>query len=228
MPATIQQVTTRIAKEGGADAERLAAFAERLFAKADEAFLEQFDADALYAMARDGLAFVERLGDSPMIVEARNPTYRADGWEAPFTILRLALTDRPFIVDSVRNELRRQGVELVHLLHPIYSMRRDADGRVEAIVAFELFVVEREDDPARLDRLTDAVRRVLGDVILATDDYQAIRARPSRRAPTCRSCGSAAPRGATASAPKRSRSTRRSWRGCSTSTSSSSGTASTT
>jgi len=189
MPATIQQVTTRIAKEGGADAERLAAFAERLFAKADEAFLEQFDADALYAMARDGLAFVERLGDSPMIVEARNPTYRADGWEAPFTILRLALTDRPFIVDSVRNELRRQGVELVHLLHPIYSMRRDADGRVEAIVtpggavvegservAFELFVVEREDDPARLDRLTDAVRRVLGDVILATDDYQAIRA----------------------------------------------------
>ena len=190
MPATIQQVTNRIAKEGGPDAERLAVFAERLFAKADEGFFDQFDVDALYAMARDGLAFVERLGDEAMIVEARNPSYRADGWEAPFTVLRLAMHDQPFIVDSVRNELRRQGIELVHLLHPIYSLRRDAAGRVEAItasgaasvegserIAFELFVIQREDDPERLERLAAAVRRVLGDVRLATGDYQAMRER---------------------------------------------------
>ncbi len=189
MPATIPQVTTRIARTGGEDAERLAAFAERLYAKADEAFLEQFDADALVAMAKDGLAFLDGLGDAPLRVEVRNPSYRADGWEAPYSLVRLALSDRPFIVDSVANELRRQGAELIHLLHPMYTVQRDEAGRIEAIagpgaplsdgaerLSFELFFVAREDDPERLAQLGAAVERVLADVIVATDDYEAMRA----------------------------------------------------
>jgi glutamate dehydrogenase len=190
MPATIPQVTSRIAREGGEDAERLAAFTERLFAKADEAFFDQFDADTLAAMARVGLAFLDGLGDAPYRVEAGNPSFRADGWEVPYTVLRLALPDRPFIVDSVRNELRRRGFELVHLLHPMYAVRRGANGRIETFVeptaplgdgierlSFELFFVERQDDAARLDELRGAIERVLEDVILATDDYLAMRAR---------------------------------------------------
>jgi len=190
MPATIQQVTSRIARDGGADAERLAAFAAKLYAKADEAFLELFDADALRAVARGALARLERLGDQPMVVEASNPSYRADGYEAPYSVLHVVLPDRPFIVDSVRNELRRQGVELIHLLHPIYSLQRGDDGRIASIagpgvslgddaerIAVELFFIERDDDAERLERLAASVRRVLDDVRLATDDYPALRAR---------------------------------------------------
>lgn len=188
MPATIAQVNTRIAREGGEDAERLAAFAGRLFAKADDAFLEQFDVDALRAIAKGGLGFLDGLGDAPYRVDVRNPRYRVDGWEAPFTLVRLALRDRPFIVDSVRHELRRQGFELAHLLHPVYVVRRGADGRIEAIaergaargegterLAFEVFLIQREDDPARLERLVRAIERVLEDVIAATDDFHAMR-----------------------------------------------------
>ncbi len=190
MPATLPQVTTRIARRGGEDAERLAAFARRLFDKADEGLLEHFEADALVAMARDGLAFLDELGDAATRVEAVNPSREADGWESPYTVLRLALTDRPFIVDSVRNELRRQGLELVHLLHPIYTVQRDETGRVTAIatrgsplgdgaerLSFEYYFIEREDDPARLERLCAGIERVLHDVIAATDDYEPMRER---------------------------------------------------
>jgi glutamate dehydrogenase len=190
MPATVPEVATHIARTGGDDVERLAAFAQRLFAKADESFLEQFDPETLAAMARDSLAFLDGLGDAATRVEAFNPDRDVHGWESPFTVLRLALTDRPFIVDSVRGELRRQGIELVHLLHPIFTVRRGQGGRIEAIaepaapldgdaerLSVELFFVEHEDDQGRLQHLAAAVERVLHDVILATDDYRAMRER---------------------------------------------------
>ena len=190
MPATVPQVATRIARTGGEDAERLTVFAQRLFAKADETFLDQFDPDSLAAMAQDSLTFLDGLGAAATRVEAFNPTLHQHGWESPYTVLRLALGDRPFIVDSVRNELRRQELELVHLLHPIFTVRRDEDGRVEAIaekgapleegaerLSLELFFVAPIGDPERLERLAAAVDRVLHDVVLATDDYQAMRER---------------------------------------------------
>ena len=190
MPATISQVNTHINRESGERVEVLAAFSGKLFGKADEAFFEQFDAETLVAMAKGGLDFVDGLGDAPYRVEVRSPSYRVDGWEAPFTLVRLTLPDRPFIVDSVLNELRRQGVELVHMLHPIFTVKRDEGGRVAEVaepgaslgngaerLSFELFVIEREDDAERLQRLTASIERVLEDVILATDDYELMRER---------------------------------------------------
>lgn len=224
MAATQQQVDARVRKAGGADVVRLAPFAEQLFRKADDAFLESFDADALYAMAKDGLAFLDALGAAAdaVRVDVVNPTFAADGWETGRTVLRLALRDRPFIVDSVRAELRRQGFAVHHVLHPVLAVVRDDAGRVVEVAergraaatparsgsapargakparsatptrsvgattpaaadahaeAFELWFVDREEDAARLERLRAGIAAVLGDVVLATDDYTAMRVR---------------------------------------------------
>jgi glutamate dehydrogenase len=191
MPATLPQVKVRIDRAPAAEARLLAPFTEALFSKVDEAFLEQFDAEALYAMAKEGLAFLDGLGNESCRVEVLNPSYRADGWEAPFTVVRLALRDRPFIVDSVQNELRRQGFDTLHLLHPIYAVARDGDGRITSLgwrdtggerEAFEMYFVEHEPQAARRDALRIALERVLRDVILATDDYAAMRDAATRAA----------------------------------------------
>ena len=133
MPATLEQVRKRIERAGGADGAVLTRFADILYDKADDAFLEEFDPDSLYAMAVDGVRFLEGgLEDGPR-VQVFNPRFEADGWEAPYTVIRLLLADRPFIVDSVRAELGRHQVEVFHLLHPIVTPVRDAGGAVTAL-----------------------------------------------------------------------------------------------
>jgi glutamate dehydrogenase len=186
MPATLEQVRKRIERSGGEEGALLTRFAEILFDKADDAFLEEFDSDSLFAMAVDGLRFLEGgLQDGPH-VQVVNPRFEADGWDAPYTVIRLLLHDRPFIVDSVRAELARHEVELFHVLHPIVSPVRDASGAVVDLnvksgrdqrEAFEMYFVERIEEDDRRAELAAAVARVLQDVLMATGDYQALRQR---------------------------------------------------
>ncbi len=158
-------------------------FVSALFDKAEDDLAAQFDGRTLYAMAMDGLAFLRELkGDYK--VEVFDPTLEANGWEAPYTVVRLAMTDRPFIVDSVQAEISRQGIDLAHQLHPILEVVRDEDGLLLDVdgpgegraEAFELFFVERLDDETKV-RLKRRLRLVLGDVHHATRDYQTMRQR---------------------------------------------------
>ena len=192
MAATLPQVEARIRRRAGHEAERLVPFAQQLFAKADEAFLDAFGADELAAMALSSMAWFDEAGrhDGYVAVEAWNPTAEADGWASPHTVVRLALGDRPFIVESVRAELRRQGFAVAHVLHPTYQVVRGGDGRITAIApargapldgarieSFELWLVDHEDDDQRLRRVGDEVERVLRDVVQATDDFGAMVAK---------------------------------------------------
>ncbi len=201
MPSTLQQVLVRLERSEHERAAELKTFAKGLLGKSDPAFFDEFDDETLYAMTLDAFGwFEERDLDAPdppvaaerdvpgVAVEVFDPSYPADGWEAPYTVLRLALEDRPFIVDSVRAELRRHGFVLGHLLHPIYSVRRGDDGAIEAISeqrdgtagghreAFEMYFVERL-SPDEREALAADVERVLGDVLLATGDYDRLRAK---------------------------------------------------
>jgi len=184
MTATVDLVRQHIDRADGAvDAELLERFVTALFDKAEEGFAAQFDGAQLYAMAVDGLAFFSEL-DGVFKVEVLNPTAAANGWEAPFTVVRLVMTDRPFIVDSVQAEVARQGLELAYKLHPILDVVRDGAGRLVDVdgeaagrpEAFEMFFVERVEGEA-LQRLQERLEVVLDDVYRATRDYEPMKAR---------------------------------------------------
>src|SRR5690554_6020387 len=184
MTATVDLVRQHIDRADGAvDAELLERFVTALFDKAEEGFAAQFDGARLYAMAVDGLAFFSEL-DGVFKVEVLNPTAAANGWEAPFTVVRLVMTDRPFIVDSVQAEIARQGLELAYKLHPILDVVRDERGRLVDVdgdvagraEAFEMFFVERVEGES-LTRLRQRLEAVLEDVYRATRDYQEMRKR---------------------------------------------------
>ena len=135
MAATLSQVEARIRHRGGHEVAHLVPFAQQLFAKADEAFLDAFDADELVAMASSGLAWFDEAGqqDPYLAVEAWNPTPKIDGWASPHTVLRLALVDCPFIVESVRAEFRAQGFAVTHVLHPTFQVVRDGERRITEV-----------------------------------------------------------------------------------------------
>src|SRR5690606_41339326 len=112
-------------------------------------------------VAEDGVGDLSELGGLYM-VEVLNQTAAANGWAAPFTVVRLVMTDRPFIVDSVQAEVARQGLELAYKLHPILDVVRDGAGRLVDVdgeaagrpEAFEMFFVERVEGEA-LQRLQE-------------------------------------------------------------------------
>ncbi|HSN22061.1 MAG TPA: NAD-glutamate dehydrogenase, partial [Usitatibacter sp.] len=115
-----------------------------------------------------------------------NPSGGEHGWSSPHTVIEMVNDDMPFLVDSVTMEVNRQGYTLHLLNHPLFSTRRDAAGRLlafgapgseerqESLIHVE---VDREIDAGRLEALGAGLLSVLGDVRVAWEDWDAMRAR---------------------------------------------------
>ena len=117
--------------------------------------------------------------------------------------------DMPFLIDSVTEELRRHGLAVRNVMHPVIGVERDGNGRLAAVVpargalhreSVMHFEVDRRMPEAELEQLTSDVIRVIGDVALSVRDFHAMadrvgqddRVRPGRRPPATR--GTRSPR----------------------------------
>jgi glutamate dehydrogenase len=122
-------------------------------------------------------------------VNVYNPDFEQNGWQSPHTVIEIISDDMPFIVDSVTMELGRQGYGIDLVIHPVVRVRRDDQGRLtevlgpgapadgaiaESVIHAE---VVRERDKAELQRLRENLDRVLDEVRLAVEDWQAMRAK---------------------------------------------------
>ena len=154
----------------------------QVFAKASPGFLEDHDPESLAAILIGALKLVHRKDPDEIRVRATNPRYDTDGWESSRTALEISMSDRPFIVDSISHELKRQGLDLQYLVHPIIKVQRESDGTLIKELnpdkgvpeVYELFLIERVPDD-QLEALEERVRSVLCEVKAATDDYQPMR-----------------------------------------------------
>ena len=129
MPATLNQLQQFVKysrRSRTSLSERLVGL---LFERAAPGLLEHFSPDGLSRLGEQALGF---LGDPAEVkVRVYNPAKETHGWAVPFTVLELSLPDRPFIVDSVRAEVKRRGLEVVHSLHPIVNVVRDGGNVTE-------------------------------------------------------------------------------------------------
>ena len=96
--------------------------------------------------------------------------------------MRLAVVndDMPFLVDSIAGALAERGIDIHRLLHPVLTVRRDADGAIAAILPPGTSGERRESmiymELARVDArarrtLEDELRQVLADVRAAVEDW---------------------------------------------------------
>jgi glutamate dehydrogenase len=105
----------------------LAAFAERLYARAAAEDLTAYDAAFLLSEAESAL---DRLG------ERRPGAPRVsilDAPEAGETVIEIVNDDMPFLVDSTMAEIGDTGCDVRLLLHPTFSVARDGDGRLVSL-----------------------------------------------------------------------------------------------
>ena len=155
-------------------------FTELLLSKAPTDFLNQRSSDALARMAFGAFQFLQRSDPNRVDVEVFNPDVDNEGWYGPVTVLRTNISERPFVVDTLREFLHSQDAAIEHIVYPVIHVERDEEGQVvrvrpsqdgetrESLIHCE---IARVTDPEHLDFLRNETVRRLQDVVRATDDF---------------------------------------------------------
>ncbi len=180
-----EAVSREIERLAGEDAAPLALrFAELFLSKAPPGFLSERSAAPLARMILANFRFFQEARPDRVDVEVVNPDVDTEGWFAPVTVVRTNLSERSFIVDTIREFLHAEGLSLGVSIYPVLQVLRDEDGEIrglrpsreggarESLVYCE---ITRVTDPARLAYLRTELTQRLGDVTRVTDDFDAMR-----------------------------------------------------
>ena len=68
-------------------------------------------------------------------VSVTNPNDVGEGWDAPVTVVRTNVSERPFIIDSIREYLSLKGLSVERMVYPILDVERNAQGEMTAVHA---------------------------------------------------------------------------------------------
>ncbi len=110
------------------------------------------------------------------------------------SVLEIVNDDMPFLVDSVMAELAERGVDVRLVVHPVFAVARDPEGRLTDFKSADLkgpapqstpapgvlresFIhihVGRIDDDAERNAIVTALVQVLADVRLCVQDWRAM------------------------------------------------------
>jgi glutamate dehydrogenase len=118
-------------------------------------------------------------------VRVYNPHFEEHGWQSTHTVLEIVTDDMPFLVDSTRMGVNRQGYAIHLMLHPIMKVRRDGEGKLaevldpdaedgisESVIHVE---VDRQTETGVLEELHECIESVLGQVRAAVEDWPEMR-----------------------------------------------------
>ncbi len=158
-------------------------FAEIFLSKATESFLQKRSPDALAHMTLGAWRFLQSTDSEAVDVQVFNPNADNEGWHAPVTVFRTNISERPFVIDSLREFIHSQELSIEHIVYPVIHVVRNGEGRVidvrtseeggarESLVHCE--ITQITDAELRV-ALTDQIRSRLEDVIRVTDDFSSM------------------------------------------------------
>lgn len=118
-------------------------------------------------------------------IRVYNPIVKNHGWYSRYTIVEVSNDDMPFLVDSIRLEVNRQGYNIHYMINAGgLKIKRNSRGQVEDVLsrdktsaekthdeAFIYLEIDRQTDPAKLKNLEESIKKVLTDVRVAVEDW---------------------------------------------------------
>lgn len=158
-------------------------FAEIFFSKSTPDFLGSRSTDALANMALGAFRFLKTAKPTRVDVQVVNPEMENEGWYAPVTVIRTNISERPFVVDTIREFLHSRDYPIEHKIYPVLHVERDDEGVVtevrpsregelrESLVHCE---IPRVSDPDVQKDIEREIRRRLEDVTKATEDFDSM------------------------------------------------------
>jgi glutamate dehydrogenase len=172
------------------DSESVLAFLQRYYLHTAPEDLTDRDPVDVFGAAVSHYRLAENRPQGTANVRVHTPTVEENGWTCSHTVVEVVTDDMPFLVDSVTNELTRQGRGIHAVIHPQFVVRRDVTGKLvellttrpagdlphDAHVESWIHVeIDRETDRADLKQITADLMRVLSDVREAVEDWSKMR-----------------------------------------------------
>ncbi|MFF1360604.1 NAD-glutamate dehydrogenase [Streptomyces sp. NPDC058297] len=175
--------------EGAPDQESVLAFLQRYYLHTAPEDLADRDPVDVFGAAVSHYRLAEVRPQGTANVRVHTPTVEENGWTCSHSVVEVVTDDMPFLVDSVTNELSRQGRGIHVVIHPQVTVRRDltgkllevlpagtaADGHDTLTESWIHVETDRETDRADLKQITSDLLRVLSDVREAVEDWEKMR-----------------------------------------------------
>ncbi|MFJ6907299.1 NAD-glutamate dehydrogenase [Streptomyces griseoluteus] len=182
--------TTSEGTSGTPDSEAVLAFLQRYYLHTAPEDLADRDPVDVFGAAVSHYRLAENRPQGTANVRVHTPTVEENGWTCSHTVVEVVTDDMPFLVDSVTNELTRQGRGIHVVIHPQVVVRRDVTGKLIEVlptgphgelphdVHVESWIhveIDRETDRADLKQISADLLRVLSDVREAVEDWEKMR-----------------------------------------------------
>ncbi|MFF1394117.1 NAD-glutamate dehydrogenase [Streptomyces sp. NPDC058287] len=175
--------------EGTPDQESVLAFLQRYYLHTAPEDLADRDPVDVFGAAVSHYRLAEVRPQGTANVKVHTPTVEENGWTCSHSVVEVVTDDMPFLVDSVTNELSRQGRGIHVVIHPQVTVRRDLTGKLQEVLPAgsaadghdtltESWIhveIDRETDRADLKQITSDLLRVLSDVREAVEDWEKMR-----------------------------------------------------
>ena len=167
--------------------DAIALFAEDFFGITTLAELRARQESDLLGSLLSGWRMLQQFDRADSKLQVFNPTVETHGWRSSHTVVQLLHADLPFLVDSVRIELQRQGHVVHSLQNSLFKVARDAEGRLlqiqpigaegpgleaESVMHIEIDPCQ---SPAALNSLQAGLREALGEVETVVADFLPMR-----------------------------------------------------
>ncbi|OKI06105.1 NAD-glutamate dehydrogenase [Streptomyces sp. CB02923] len=189
----------------GLDPDTLLGYLQRYYLHTAPEDLSGRDPVDVFGAALSHYRLAENRPQGTANVRVHTPTVEENGWTCSHSVVEVVTDDMPFLVDSVTNELSRQGRGIHVVIHPQVIVRRDVTGKLievldntcdahgrtgkdkagngkgrdlphDALVESWIHVeIDRETDRADLKQITADLLRVLSDVREAVEDWDKMR-----------------------------------------------------
>ncbi|MGX9887210.1 NAD-glutamate dehydrogenase [Streptomyces sp. NPDC002276] len=176
--------------ESTPDRDTVLAFLQRYYLHTAPEDLADRDPVDVFGAAYSHYRLAETRPQGTANVRVHTPTVEENGWTCSHTVVEVVTDDMPFLVDSVTNELTRQGRGIHVVIHPQVVVRRDLTGKLIEVLTTpptgelphdahtESWIhvqIDRETDRADLKQITADLLRVLSDVREAVEDWEKMR-----------------------------------------------------
>ncbi|MFJ8195302.1 NAD-glutamate dehydrogenase [Streptomyces sp. NPDC096152] len=176
---------------GTPDRDSVLAFLQRYYLHTAPEDLADRDPVDVFGAAFSHYRLAENRPQGTANVRVHTPTVEENGWTCSHSVVEVVTDDMPFLVDSVTNELTRQGRGIHVVVHPQFVVRRDVTGKLLEVLPkppageslphdahIESWIhveIDRETDRADLKQITADLLRVLSDVREAVEDWEKMR-----------------------------------------------------
>ncbi|WP_149553027.1 NAD-glutamate dehydrogenase [Streptomyces marokkonensis] len=191
------KLPTGTTDKGMPDRDTVLEFLQRYYLHTAPEDLADRDPVDIFGAAVSHFRLAESRPQGTANVRVHTPTVEENGWTCSHSVVEVVTDDMPFLVDSVTNELTRQGRGIHVVIHPQFVVRRDVTGKLievlttpvggdlpqdtrdlphDAHVESWIHVeIDRETDRGDLKQITADLLRVLSDVREAVEDWGKMR-----------------------------------------------------